>query len=92
MSIIPISWSAGLAGGFDFAGVYAAMTRIPDGHTPAVSLSIHFLRPVKLGETVTAKAKVINDSARSILTLVEVSGSDGKLKANATISFSKPRT
>ena len=77
----------------DFAGVYASMTKIPEGHTPAVSLDIHFLRPVKLGETMVAKAMVINDSKSSVLTLVHVTGKDdGKLKAVATVSFKKPRT
>lgn len=77
----------------DFAGVYAAMTKIEDGHTPAVSLDIHFLRPVRVGETVVAKATVINDSKNAVLTLVHVHGKvDGKLKASATISFKKPRT
>lgn len=74
----------------DYAGVYAAMTRIPSGHTPAVQISINFLRPVRLGETMRAEARVVNESRNQIVTSVEVRGPDGKLKALATILFAKP--
>ncbi len=74
----------------DYAGVYAAMTRIPSGHTPAVQISINFLRPVGLGETMRAEARVVNESRGQVVASVEVRGSDGKLKAVATILFAKP--
>ena len=74
----------------DYAGVYAAMTRIPSGHTPAVQISINFLRPVGLGETLRAEAKVVNENRSQVATSVEVRGQDGKLKALATILFAKP--
>jgi len=74
----------------DYAGVYAAMTRIAAGHTPAVQISINFLRPVGLGETMRAEALVVNESRRQIVTNVEVRGRNGKLKALATVLFAKP--
>ncbi len=74
----------------DYAGVYAAMTRIPSGHTPAVQISINFLRPVGSGETMRAEARVVNESRNQIVTSVQVRGQDGKLKAVATVLFAKP--
>jgi len=80
----------------DYAGVYAAMTRISAGHTPAAHISIHFLRPIKQGETMRARARVENESRGSLVVSVDVYASDrpgdsGKRRACATILFSKPR-
>lgn len=77
----------------DYAGVYAAMTRIPEGHTPCKHISINFLRPVKLGEVLYAEAQVINDNRSEILVSVSAftSGGQKKPKALATLTFAKPR-
>lgn len=76
----------------DFAGVYAAMSKIPAGHTPAVNINIYFLRPIgKQDESIRAEARVVNESKNSLLVCVDVYGSDGKLKAYGTILFAKPK-
>jgi uncharacterized protein (TIGR00369 family) len=75
----------------DYAGVYAAMTRIPSGHTPAVNITTQLHRPVVRGEKVFAAATVVNENRSSIFTIVEVRGEDNKLKATANIYFVKPR-
>jgi len=74
----------------DYAAVYAAMTRVPAGCTPAVQISVNFLRPIGAGETMRAEARVVSDSRSQVVTSVEVRGDDGKLKAVATILFAKP--
>lgn len=80
----------------DYAGVYAAMTRIPEGHTPCAHINIHFLRPIRLGETMRAVARVENESRSSLIVSVDVHASNSargrsKRMACATILFSKPR-
>lgn len=75
----------------DYAGVYAAMTRIPSGHTPALHIGINFLRPVLMGDVMWAAARVENESKTTLVVSVEVFGTDNKRKATASIIFSKPR-
>src|SRR3989344_318660 len=75
----------------DFAGVYAAMSKLETGHTPAMNINIYFLSPIKTGETITAVADVINESRRTILTRVDVFNQDRENKAYATILFAKPK-
>jgi len=75
----------------DYAGVYAAMTRVAAGHTPAMHIGIHFFRPVRKGETITARARVENENRSTIMTLVDVYGDDGKRKAHASILFARPK-
>lgn len=75
----------------DYAGVYAAMSRLPTGHTPASQISISFLRPFKRDETIQASAEVVGETRGQLLVLIEVRGG-GKLKAQATIVFAKPRS
>lgn len=77
----------------DYAGVYAAMTRIRKGHTPCKRISIDFLRPVMLGEVLYAEAQVINENRSEILVSVSAftSGGQKKPKALATLTFAKPR-
>lgn len=76
----------------DFAGVYAAMSKLPAGHTPASNINIYFLRPIsKQDELMRAEAYVVNESKSSLLVRVDVYGSDKKLKACATILFAKPK-
>ena len=74
----------------DFAGVYAAMTVMTDGHAPASSLHTHFLRPVSEGELLTATATVMNRSRSRILVEVAVMGSNA-LKARTVAEFACPR-
>lgn len=76
----------------DFAGVYAAMSKIPAGHTPATNLNILFFRPIGEDETIWADATVINESRSFVVVSVDLTGgAGGKLKAHATISFAKPK-
>ncbi|MEY4744869.1 MAG: Thioesterase superfamily [Candidatus Parcubacteria bacterium] len=76
----------------DYAGVYAAMTRINAGHTPAKRIEIGLIRPVLLGETVTATAKVVVETRSMLIVAVEVTRADGRQMAYATIEFAKPKT
>lgn len=75
----------------DYAGVYAAMTRIPSGHTPAMQMNVRWLRPVAAGDVIWASARVVNASKTVIDVHVDVYGGDSKRKAVASIIFSKPR-
>jgi len=76
----------------DYAAVYAAMSVIPDGHTPAMQISIQFVRPVGRGEEVTVEASVVDQTRTTVATSFDVLGSDGKRKAFGTALFAKPRT
>ena len=76
----------------DYAGVYAAMARIPAGHTPARRISIELFRPVKEGETIVAHASVAEETRSSLVAIVRVTDETGKTKALATITFAKPRS
>ena len=76
----------------DFAGVYAAMSVIPEGHTPAVQINLSLLRPIKEGEEVRGIGQVKNKSKTSILVEVQVLGSNDKRKAYGTILFYKPKS
>lgn len=91
MIVGDIAQGGAIASLADYAGVYAAMTRIPSGHTPAVNISIQLHRPVRLGEKVFAAATVVNENRSSISVTAEVRGQDGKLKASAALYFAKPR-
>jgi len=71
----------------DFAGVYAAMAALPSGHTPLQSIDMHFLRPVKAGETIEARGQVINVGKRTVHVTVRVFGEGNKLKAHAICAF-----
>ncbi|HTM67843.1 MAG TPA: PaaI family thioesterase [Candidatus Binatia bacterium] len=75
----------------DYAGVYAAMGLIPAGHTPAKHIAIDLLRPVGVGETVTATAEVTEQTRSSIFVAVRVADEGGRAKAIASISFAKPK-
>lgn len=76
----------------DYAGVYAAMGRIDEGHTPARHIAIELLRPVKVGETVVAHASVLEETRSSIFVIVRVDDERGRAKALATIAFAKPKS
>jgi uncharacterized protein (TIGR00369 family) len=75
----------------DYAGVYAAMSRIAAGHTPAKHIAIELLRPVRPGETITATARVVAETRASIVTAVDVRNENGAQKAVATVAFAKPK-
>lgn len=77
----------------DYAGVYAAMTRIPEGHTLCKHISIDLLRPVMVGEVLYAASGVVNDSRRELLVTVSVftKGGEDRPKARATLTYAKPR-
>lgn len=75
----------------DYAGVYAAMTRIPAGHTPARRISIELLRPVRPGDVITATANVIAETRASIIAAVDVRDANGVQKAVANVTFAKPK-
>lgn len=75
----------------DYAGVYAAMTRIPAGHTPAKHIAIDLLRPVRVGEAVRASARIAAETRSTIIVVVDVAAEDGRQRAYATITFAKPK-
>lgn len=75
----------------DYAGVYAAMTRIAAGHTPAKHIAIELLRPVRPGERISATARVVSETRASVITVVDVRDAGGAQKALATIAFAKPK-
>lgn len=53
-----------------------------------VDLTIHYLRPVRVGEIV-AKARVVRAGKRLLTVSAEVFGADGKLAAAALATYSK---
>ncbi len=75
----------------DYAGVYAAMTRIPAGHTPAKHIAIDLLRPVRVGDTVRASARVAAETRSTVIVAIDVTGEDGRQRAYAVITFAKPK-
>ena len=75
----------------DYAGVYAAMTRIAEGHTPAKHIAVDLLRPAKVGETLTARAAVVEETRSTVFVQVRVLGADRRVRALASISFAKPK-
>jgi len=77
----------------DYAGVYAAMTLLPEGHTPCKRISIDLLRPVACGENIIAFGEVVNESRTEILVQAKVyaAATPEKPKAVATLTFAKPR-
>jgi len=74
----------------DFAAVYAAMSSIPDGHTPLMSGGFSLQRPTLMAETVYVEAKVFNKSRQVISVAVRIATIDGKLKCEGTYHFSNP--
>lgn len=75
----------------DFAGVYAAMSQIPEGHTPAEHIAIDFFHPIRNEVILFASAKVFQETRGSIWTNVEIFGIDGEKYAFARIHFIKPK-
>ena len=75
----------------DYAGVYAAMSVIPAGHTPAARININFLRPISAGEDIVAVARVVDETRTTVSVAFEVTGAAVRRKALGTILFVKPR-
>lgn len=76
----------------DFAGVYAAMSRIPTGHTPLKRIEFGgYHRPITEDSVIRAIGRVIDDDERSLKILVKVYGSDDEKKAEFILAFAKPR-
>ncbi len=75
----------------DYAGVYAAMSAIPAGHTPCAGISISFFRPVKGGETIEARAAVSGETRSQLFVSVLVTVPGGKDVALAMMTFAKPK-
>ncbi len=76
----------------DYAGVYAAMTKIPAGHTPAAHIDISFRRPAKVGEVLWAWAYERDENPNTLVIGVEVNKKGERARACATIVFSKPKS
>lgn len=77
----------------DYAAVYAAMSVIPEGHTPCKRITVDLLRPVMVGEALTVFGEVVNESATEILVqaTVHAPGMDDRPKALVTLVFAKPK-
>lgn len=75
----------------DFAAVYAAMSSIPDGHTPLMFGGFSLQRPTLAGEVVRAEAHVFNINRQIISVSVRIFGAKGKLKCEGTYHFSHPK-
>ncbi len=75
----------------DFAGVYAAMSRIPAGHTPLASIDGgKYYAPFRLGEKISAHAHVGAEDTRSLHVIVEVFCGLEK-RNHFTLCFAKPK-
>lgn len=73
------------------AGVYAAMSKIPHGHTKAANFSISFTSPAKIGERITALATVFHQTKRCIWVTFIITGSKtGEPKALGSAQYIKP--
>ncbi len=74
----------------DYAGVYAAMSVLPAGHTPASDGGGYFTRPVKLGQTMRAVARVEDETKHVIVVRVDITAG-GKHVAGQTWKYAKPK-
>jgi len=74
----------------DYAGVYAAMSLLPAGHTPASDCDGYFTRPVKLGETMRAEARVEDSTKNRIVVRVDITVGD-KHVGGQTWKYAKPK-
>ncbi|KKT80773.1 MAG: hypothetical protein A3B99_03870 [Candidatus Yanofskybacteria bacterium RIFCSPHIGHO2_02_FULL_44_12b] len=87
----------------DFAGVYAAMSTIPvseeEFHTPAQTLTTHFLRPISGDEHLIRAVALVSDETRGhVIVNVDTYTAaefaphvNSNKKASTRICFSKPR-
>ena len=74
----------------DYAGVYAAMSVLPAGHTPASDCAGYFTRPVKVGETMRAVARVEDGTRTCVAVRVDVTVGDRHVSGQ-TWKYAKPR-
>jgi uncharacterized protein (TIGR00369 family) len=86
---------AGMIHGGVYAGIFdevIGMTTFTLGRPEffaAINLNVDFLRPSKIGETITVKSQVLR-AGKSILHIqAELWGEDGKLRAKATSNLAK---
>lgn len=75
----------------DYAGVYAAMTKIPTGLTPAVHISLDLYHPIRRSERFIATARVVVDNRALVRVEVDVSTEKGRSVASSSIIFAKPK-
>lgn len=77
----------------DYAAVYAAMSAVPDGHTPCKRITIDLLRPVLQGESLVAYGEVVNANRTELLVRATVcaAGKSDRPKAIATLVFARPK-
>ncbi len=77
----------------DYAGVYAAMSVIPAGHTPCSNISINLFRPVRRGALIEAISVVHGETRSQLFVSVLVRDADAnKDVALAMLTFVKPKT
>ena len=75
----------------DYAGVYAAMSMLPSGFTPASDGGGCFTRPAKLGEVMRAEA-VIEDGTKSCLVARVTVTVGGRRASSQMWKYAKPRS
>ncbi|MDO8558375.1 MAG: PaaI family thioesterase [bacterium] len=74
----------------DFAGVYAAMSRISAGHTPLANVHGDYYGPFRIDEVILARADVVAIDKKSLHVIVEVFCGSEK-RAHFTLRFAKPK-
>jgi acyl-CoA thioesterase len=74
----------------DYAGVYAAMSELRFGFTPASGCDSWFSRPVKIGDVMRAEAKVVDRTRNSRIVRVDI-WANGKLVSGQTWRYAKPK-
>ncbi|GEM_PF-3722444 len=75
------------------ASVYAAMSVIPSGHTPRMSFSSNNMRKAREGETLQARAAVLDENDNSIIVRFVVANKDlpSDVKAVGQAQYHKPK-
>ncbi|MDO8504338.1 MAG: hotdog domain-containing protein [Candidatus Liptonbacteria bacterium] len=75
------------------AGVYAAMSRIPAGHTLRMNYSARNLRETRAGEILLATAEVVEENKTSFVVDFQVTNLDAPedVKAAGQAQYHKPR-
>ena len=74
------------------AGVYAAMSKIPHGHTRMMSIGMHPVSPAMAGEYIIGSARVIQEGKQHIWVTFEIkNGNTRQLKAFGSAQYIKPK-
>ena len=78
----------------DWAGVFAAMNSVENGHTYLASLHMEYIKPIKSYEILRAVAEICEARGNRIWINVKVSSTNPKaeLKALGQLTFIKPQT